>query len=124
MIRRPPRSTLFPYTTLFRSHILGDHRAGGNVGALADRERRHNARVAAHERPVTDDRGVLGRTVVVDEDGPGADVGALADHDVAEVPDVVRLRLTADLRLLELDEVADLAVLAHVRLRAQVAERH
>src|SRR5256885_6795528 len=29
MIRRPPRSTLFPYTTLFRSHPVGDHRAGG-----------------------------------------------------------------------------------------------
>src|SRR5256886_299334 len=33
MIRRPPRSTLFPYTTLFRSHLgdparVGDHRAG------------------------------------------------------------------------------------------------
>src|SRR2546430_12632002 len=26
MIRRPPRSTLFPYTTLFRSHLeLGPH---------------------------------------------------------------------------------------------------
>src|SRR5690349_24226064 len=25
MIRRPPRSTLFPYTTLFRSVILGPH---------------------------------------------------------------------------------------------------
>src|SRR3989449_10881417 len=24
MIRRPPRSTLFPYTTLFRSHALGN----------------------------------------------------------------------------------------------------
>src|SRR3712207_7147091 len=24
MIRRPPRSTLFPYTTLFRSHGVGD----------------------------------------------------------------------------------------------------
>src|SRR3712207_8108193 len=24
MIRRPPRSTLFPYTTLFRSPVLGD----------------------------------------------------------------------------------------------------
>src|SRR3712207_8820548 len=24
MIRRPPRSTLFPYTTLFRSHLPGD----------------------------------------------------------------------------------------------------
>src|SRR2546421_2959431 len=26
MIRRPPRSTLFPYTTLFRSHALPDWR--------------------------------------------------------------------------------------------------
>src|SRR5260370_5539607 len=24
MIRRPPRSTLFPYTTLFRSHVIGN----------------------------------------------------------------------------------------------------
>src|SRR3989442_5697067 len=26
MIRRPPRSTLFPYTTLFRSHDLADEK--------------------------------------------------------------------------------------------------
>src|SRR3712207_7862532 len=26
MIRRPPRSTLFPYTTLFRSGMLGSHK--------------------------------------------------------------------------------------------------
>src|SRR3712207_6901557 len=26
MIRRPPRSTLFPYTTLFRSHEASSHR--------------------------------------------------------------------------------------------------
>src|SRR3712207_7652962 len=25
MIRRPPRSTLFPYTTLFRSHNISQH---------------------------------------------------------------------------------------------------
>src|SRR5437899_9634992 len=31
MIRRPPRSTLFPYTTLFRSTVVG----AGNVGATA-----------------------------------------------------------------------------------------
>src|SRR2546429_5295199 len=32
MIRRPPRSTLFPYTTLFRSRdLLGaEHRQGGD----------------------------------------------------------------------------------------------
>src|SRR2546422_1495244 len=35
MIRRPPRSTLFPYTTLFRSHSLGGA-AGAHSGA--DRE--------------------------------------------------------------------------------------
>src|SRR5689334_24851375 len=29
MIRRPPRSTLFPYTTLFRSRAVDDLRAGG-----------------------------------------------------------------------------------------------
>src|SRR3712207_7031824 len=28
MIRRPPRSTLFPYTTLFRSAPLDEHRVG------------------------------------------------------------------------------------------------
>src|SRR5256885_9334635 len=28
MIRRPPRSTLFPYTTLFRSHVGGPPHAG------------------------------------------------------------------------------------------------
>src|SRR5574337_1607117 len=30
MIRRPPRSTLFPYTTLFRSHFMGNR--WGNSG--------------------------------------------------------------------------------------------
>src|SRR5258708_18976325 len=52
MIRRPPRSTLFPYTTLFRSHVFvdahrplefGDRRRRGldveqHVVALADRK--------------------------------------------------------------------------------------
>src|SRR5256885_10641146 len=44
MIRRPPRSTLFPYTTLFRSDdglslkvIVGDHkRLAGPFGDFAD----------------------------------------------------------------------------------------
>src|SRR3712207_8694200 len=32
MIRRPPRSTLFPYTTLFRSAGLWPHRHPGDHG--------------------------------------------------------------------------------------------
>src|SRR3712207_8580005 len=31
MIRRPPRSTLFPYTTLFRSDVLSGGLAGNKV---------------------------------------------------------------------------------------------
>src|SRR3712207_7969331 len=48
MIRRPPRSTLFPYTTLFRSG--GAPAAGG-----ADPLRRH----AARPRAVDGDRPVV-----------------------------------------------------------------
>src|SRR5690349_23772818 len=40
MIRRPPRSTLFPYTTLFRSHIMR---------TLAE-EMRKRRKAAAEER--------------------------------------------------------------------------
>src|SRR2546422_5926406 len=46
MIRRPPRSTLFPYTTLFRSHVLslGDLSENGvdsvkvRLGSMTDEE--------------------------------------------------------------------------------------
>src|SRR2546422_7355819 len=41
MIRRPPRSTLFPYTTLFRSQRLMHD---GMNGALADSHRLANHR--------------------------------------------------------------------------------
>src|SRR5947209_14360712 len=40
MIRRPPRSTLFPYTTLFRSkkrRLAGDPRAHAAVGDVGER---------------------------------------------------------------------------------------
>src|SRR3712207_7699668 len=32
MIRRPPRSTLFPYTTLFRSQVMKKQEPGGGSG--------------------------------------------------------------------------------------------
>src|SRR3712207_7042876 len=37
MIRRPPRSTLFPYTTLFRSPVFDWVEAGEIAGAIANR---------------------------------------------------------------------------------------
>src|SRR2546426_4443240 len=42
MIRRPPRSTLFPYTTLFRSQAAGGQDVGGHA---ASRSGAHDHRV-------------------------------------------------------------------------------
>src|SRR5256885_5586365 len=47
MIRRPPRSTLFPYTTLFRSRHPDDRRGGAARGAARRDGRRGGRRAAA-----------------------------------------------------------------------------
>src|SRR3712207_5139241 len=51
MIRRPPRSTLFPYTTLFRSALNADWRAAGLPEA--------GLRIGVHTGPMV--AGSLGR---------------------------------------------------------------
>src|SRR2546426_7535081 len=43
MIRRPPRSTLFPYTTLFRSGIAGESAREGKPGLQLCRDRADEA---------------------------------------------------------------------------------
>src|SRR3712207_8590265 len=63
MIRRPPRSTLFPYTTLFRSALT--------AGAAA-------ARAGQHPDDLVAD--LLGVGVEVQEDA-GGDALVLADQD-------------------------------------------
>src|SRR3712207_8827437 len=61
MIRRPPRSTLFPYTTLFRSHLLqavvvliedllGVRKIGADLALLAPRQRNDRIDVVANDR--------------------------------------------------------------------------
>src|SRR5690349_23885096 len=56
MIRRPPRSTLFPYTTLFRSRLPAQ---GHSPRPAARRHPRHRPWrvVAGAERHATADRG-------------------------------------------------------------------
>src|SRR3712207_7447143 len=57
MIRRPPRSTLFPYTTLFRSErqTLGGDRAGIGLELVA---------------PVVEDHERVGLDVALADGGP------------------------------------------------------
>src|SRR3712207_8974339 len=63
MIRRPPRSTLFPYTTLFRSALLDVHRQREEVDVAQ----------VADGRGVEDDRVAL-----TDDDRAGGLLGHLA----------------------------------------------
>src|SRR3712207_7735246 len=55
MIRRPPRSTLFPYTTLFRSQEVGDVSRSAKllaecVDQLAEAEQRERQPQRGHQR--------------------------------------------------------------------------
>src|SRR5260221_2823670 len=53
MIRRPPRSTLFPYTTLFRSRIIGERvELAQGVRLVAGGQTR--------QRPIQSGRGNVG----------------------------------------------------------------
>src|SRR5438477_12381622 len=79
MIRRPPRSTLFPYTTLFRSREAADrpHGApgarGGDEGAAAPgaardaRTRRLHVEAEGPDRLQVDRLAVAGELAVVRE---------------------------------------------------------
>src|SRR3712207_8077982 len=49
MIRRPPRSTLFPYTTLFRSGRVGHVVAGAGAAALEGVEQPEPVADLVHE---------------------------------------------------------------------------
>src|SRR5258708_33378619 len=58
MIRRPPRSTLFPYTTLFRSVMLAPKRAQClethdlGIGKLAQRSEEHTSELQSPDHLV------------------------------------------------------------------------
>src|SRR2546427_11878294 len=74
MIRRPPRSTLFPYTTLFRSRAAGRDQGelGGHEERVGQHEGQHRQQAEAERfRAGAGHRGGdIGR-VARGRDGPG-----------------------------------------------------
>src|SRR2546425_11294181 len=76
MIRRPPRSTLFPYTTLFRSEPRPARDAVDIGGARHAREpeellpRPHDLTLDESEAPERPARRIEGGRAAVGEDGP------------------------------------------------------
>src|SRR5258708_23172764 len=65
MIRRPPRSTLFPYTTLFRSNVIPTPRIAAEDAATVHLD--IGAREAGYTRPGTVDIATAGDPRLVRE---------------------------------------------------------
>src|SRR3989449_4154186 len=72
MIRRPPRSTLFPYTTLFRSPYLG-REAFGNPSSAHRFGRTARAGLEEAKRPIAECLGVEPGQVIFTSGGTEAD---------------------------------------------------
>src|SRR3712207_7533754 len=72
MIRKPPRSTLFPYTTLFRSRRAADgvDQFVANSRFVAGRIRRHYAREARVVHPPVEVERFLHRPRSAPPDAP------------------------------------------------------
>ena len=88
-------------------NIVGDARRCANVRAFAEFHRGHESGIAADEDAILDHRLVLVNAVVVAGDGAGADVHFLADYGITKIGEVIGFGAAAKLRLLQLDEVAD-----------------
>src|SRR3989449_6685271 len=92
MIRRPPRSTLFPYTTLFRSPdprlTVGEARRAAGLLPLVGVER-HEGEHAARAKDAPRPLGDRVRHAEVGHDHLGLERGVLLDLHVADdEPDV------------------------------------
>src|SRR2546430_15628824 len=92
MIRRPPRSTLFPYTTLFRSHVgtpAARHRPGG------DDPLRRGIEHGDAPRPVAAARSGIPAAIADVHPAPvpagGDAVRAFAGRDEPDTPESVRV---------------------------------
>src|SRR5207249_4550352 len=90
-----------------RGHVVGDHGAGPGVRLVADLDGGDEDRVGRDAGVLPDLRAVLLPPAVVGGDRPGADVGAVADLGVADVPQVRDLCALAGVGVLDLDDGPD-----------------
>src|SRR2546427_668510 len=112
MIRRPPRSTLFPYTTLFRSGLKNHGYAPANLNQFPLRP--IGDVLAGHDH--TPFVGLQEAKNVLQRDGLAH---AAAPHDYARFPGIDRETdaIEHDVIVERLTDIAELDVVIHDRLR-------
>src|SRR5260221_5186094 len=100
MIRRPPRSTLFPYTTLFRSHRESsvpfsyiDTRSGKPVGYARSEE--HTSELQSHSdlvcRLLLEKKKICKTSVLRDVTSTSASISALNRLYSQHMPGILNL---------------------------------
>src|SRR5687767_1549216 len=127
MIRRPPRSTLFPYTTLFRSRTVHQKGIGGEAAGSGSGVRRVVGKVGGKRRGELPE---LDRVVDGAENGAVVeDAVAAAQHRLAALVQRVgntdarrevvaihrRLLVAAEQRIVRLVDRDDLEIVANTR---------
>src|SRR3989475_8724281 len=129
MIRRPPRSTLFPYTTLFRSKILAlaiqrlaaEHTAETTVSAVALPTDEMKGRIIGREgRNIRAFEAATGVDVIID-DTPDTVVVSCFDPVRREVARLALERLIADGRI-HPGRIEEIAHKAQAEVEAGIAE--
>src|ERR1043165_8425264 len=88
MIRRPPRSTLFPYTTLFRSADAARRGAEGTRSAPARRGVRRETAIGDRSEEHTSElqsRGLISYAVFFFNDTATTEIYTLSLHDALPI---------------------------------------
>src|SRR2546430_12219041 len=101
MIRRPPRSTLFPYTTLFRSHAPADHHAHleGRARGCGARPRPRRRRSEEHTSELQSQSNLVCRLLLEKKHRTVSElVETGTDVDIYR-----HMKLKSDLRLLHIE---------------------
>lgn len=95
---------------------VADHRAGANGRQGSDVDGRDQRGVGTDESLVADPGLMLIGTIIVTGDGAGTDIDLATELRITDVAQVIDLGCFGKARLFDLDEVADVAVIANLCL--------
>src|SRR5258708_10458655 len=102
MIRRPPRSTLFPYTTLFRSpgkaalHLVMDNYGAHNTAEVKSRSEEHTSELQSPDhlvcRLLLEKKKKKTQQTIIHGHCPPASTSVMRHTNTSEVPQTLTMQ--------------------------------